>query len=95
MDHNLVYVKVRIPRRFKRNRRKRDSTNEAPRAADLRRSMADPNLGYQVANAMVTTLAPILDGTSISDITTDMADAMLSTAAKLAPRAKHLRGEQG
>ena len=43
-DHNLVYVKVRIPRRSTPNRRKRDSTKEAPKTADLGRLMADPNL---------------------------------------------------
>ena len=36
-DHNLVYVKVRIPRRFAPNRRKRDGTKETPKLADLRR----------------------------------------------------------
>ena len=36
-DHNLVYAKVRIPRRPAPNRRKRDSTKETPKLADLRR----------------------------------------------------------
>ena len=31
-DHNLVYAKVRIPRRSAPNRRKRDSTKETPRS---------------------------------------------------------------
>ena len=47
----------------------------------LRRLMADPNLRCQVANAMVAALPPIPDSTCISDIATDMVDAMLSTAA--------------
>ena len=57
--------------------------------------MIDPNLRCQVANAMVDALPPIHDGTCISDITTDMADAMLSTAVELLPRSKRPRGAQG
>ena len=90
-DHNLVRVKVRIPRRSAPNRRKRDGTKETPKTADLRRLMADPNLRCQVANAMVAALAPIPDGTCISKIAPDMADVMLSTAAELAPRSKRPR----
>ena len=95
-DHNLVYAKVRISRRSARNRRKRDSTEETPMLADLRRLMTDPNLRCQVANAMVDALPPpIPDGTCISDIAADMADVMLSTAVELVPRSKHPRGAQG
>ena len=72
-----MYAKVRIPRRSAPNRRKRDSAEEAPKLANLRRSMTDPNLRCQVANAMVNALPPIPDGTCISDIATDMADVML------------------
>ena len=82
-DHNLVYVKVCIPRRSAPNRRKRDSVKETPKLVDLRRLMTDPNLRCQVANAMIDALPPIPDGTCISDIATDMADVMLSTAAEL------------
>ena len=58
--------------------------------------MTDPNLRCQVANAMVYALPPILDDTCItSDIATDMADVMLSTAAELVPRSKRPRGAQG
>ena len=35
---------------------------------------------------MVAALPPIPDGTCISDIATDMADVMFSTAAELVPR---------
>ena len=94
-DHNLVYAKARIPRRSAPNRRKRDSTKETPKLADLRRLMTDPNLRCQVANAMVGALPPIPDGTCIGDIATDMADVMLSTAAELVPRSKRPRGAQG
>ena len=94
-DHNLVYTKVRIPRRSAPNRRKRDSTKETPKLADLRRLMTDPNLRCQVANAMVDALTPIPDGTCIGEIATDMADVMLSTAAELVPRSKRPRGAQG
>ena len=94
-DHNLVYAKARIPRRSAPNRRKRDSTKETPKLADLRRLMTDPNLRCQVADAMVDALPPIPDGTCIGDIATDMADVMLSTAAELVPRIKHPRGAQG
>ena len=38
-DHNLVYAKVRIPRRSTPIRRKRDSTKKTPKLADLRRLM--------------------------------------------------------
>ena len=93
-DHNIVYRKVRIPRRSAPNRRKRDSTKETPKTADLRRLMADPNLRCQVANAMVAALPSISDGTWISDIAADMADVMLSTAAELAPRSNRPRGAQ-
>ena len=94
-DHNLVYAKARIPRRSAPNRRKRDITKETPKLADLRRLMTDPNLRFQVANAMVDALPPIPDGTCISDIATDMAKVMLSTAAELVPRSKRPRGAQG
>ena len=88
-----MYTKVRISRRSAPNRRKRDGTKEVPKLADLRRLMTDPNLRCQVANAMVDALPPIPDGTCISDIATDMADVMLSTAAELVPpRSKRPRG---
>ena len=44
---------------------------------------------------MVVALPPIPDGTYISDIATDMADVILSTAADLVPRSKRPRGAQG
>ena len=94
-DNNIVYAKVRISCRSAPNRRRRDSTKETPNLADLRRLMTDPNLRCQVANAMVDALPPIPDGTCISDIATDMADVMLSTAAELVPRSKRPRGAQG
>ena len=56
--------------------------------------MADPNLRCQVENAMVAAVPSISEGTCISDIATDMADAMLSAAAELAPRSKRPRGAQ-
>ena len=90
-----MYAKVRIPRRSAPNQKKRDSTNEAPKLADLRRLMTDPNLRYQVANAMVDALPPIPDGTYISDIATDIANVMLCIAAELIPRSKRPRGAQG
>ena len=91
-DHNLVYAKVCIPSRSAPNQRKRDSTKETPKLADLRRLMTEPNLRCLVANAMVAALPP---GTCISDIATDMTDVMLSTAAELVPRSKRPRGAQG
>ena len=94
-NHNLVYAKVRIQRRSAPNRRKRDSTKETPKLADLRRLMTDQNLRCQVATAMVDALLPIPDGPCISNIATDMADVMLSTSAELVPRSKHPRGAQG
>ena len=94
-DHNIVYAKVRIPRWSAPNRRKRDSTKETPKLADLRRLMTDPNLRYQVANAIVNALPPIPDGTCIGNIDTDMADVMLSTAGELVPRSERPRGAQG
>ena len=57
--------------------------------------MADPNLRCQLANAMVATLRPILDGTCSSDIATDMGDVMFSTATEWVPRSKRPRGAQG
>ena len=44
---------------------------------------------------MVDALPPIPDSTCISDIATDLADVMLSTAAELVPRSKRPRGAQG
>ena len=90
-----MYAKVRIPRRFAPNRRKRESSKETPKLAGLRRLMTDPNLRCQVANAMVDALPPIPDDTCINDIATDMADVMLSTADELVPRFKRPRGAQG
>ena len=94
-DHNLVYAKVHIPRRFAPNRRKRDSTKETPKLADRWGLMIDPNLRCQVANAMVDALPPIPDGTCIGDIAANTTDVMLSTAAELVPRSKRPRGAQG
>ena len=57
--------------------------------------MIDPKLQCQVASAMVDALPPIPDSTCINDIATDMADVILSTAAELVLRSKHLlRGAQ-
>ena len=39
-DHNVVYAKVRIPRRSAPSLRKRSSTKKTPKTADLRRLMA-------------------------------------------------------
>ena len=94
-DHNLVYAKVRIPRRSGPNRGKRDRTKETPKLGDLRRLMTDPNLRFQVASAMVDALPPIPDGTCLNDIATDMADVMLSTAAELVSHSKRPRRAQG
>ena len=44
---------------------------------------------------MVDALPPIPDGTCISNIATDMADVMLSSAVELIPRSKYPRGAQG
>ena len=44
---------------------------------------------------MVAALPPIPDGTGNSDIATDVADVMLSTAVELVPRFKRPRGAQG
>ena len=44
---------------------------------------------------MVAALPPIPDGTCNSDIANDMVNAMLSTAAELAPRSERPRGAQG
>ena len=90
-----MYAKVRIPRRSAPNQRKRDSTKETPKLANLRRLMTDPNLRCQVANAMVDALPPILDDTCNNEIATNMADVMLSTAAELVPRSKRPHGAQG
>ena len=95
LDHNLMYAKFRIPRRSASTRRKKDSTKETSELADLKRLITDPNLRCQVANAMFDALPPTPDGTCISDIATDMADVILSTAAKLVPRSKCPRGAQG
>ena len=57
--------------------------------------MTDPNLRCQVVNEMVDALLPIPDGTCISGIATDMADVMLSTAARWIPRYKRPCGAQG
>ena len=73
-DHNLVYAKVRIRRRFAENRRRRESAKENTKTADLRRLMTDPSPRCQVANVIIAALPPIHDGTYISEIATDMAD---------------------
>ena len=95
-----MYAKVRIPRRFAPNRRKRDSTKKTPKLADLRRLMTDPNLRFQVVNAMDDALPPIPNGTCTSYIATDMANAMLSTARPncyraLSAHAEHRVGARG
>ena len=59
---------------------------------DPRQLMADSNVRCQVENAMVAALPPILDGICTSDIATDMADVMFSTATELAPRSKRPSG---
>ena len=90
-----MYAKVRNLRRSAPSRRERESTKGTPNLVDLRRLMTDPNLRYQVANAMVDALPPTPDGICISDIATDMADVMPYTAAELVPRSKRPRGAQG
>ena len=57
--------------------------------------MADPNVRCQVANAMVAARPPIPDGTCSSNIATNMAEVIFSTAAELVPRSKRPRGTQG
>ena len=57
--------------------------------------MTDPKLRCQVAKAMVDSLQLIPDVACISDIVTDMADVILSTAAEFVPRSKRPRGAQG
>ena len=57
--------------------------------------MADLNLRCQVAIAMVAVLPPVPDDTCTTDISTDMADVMPPTAAKLVPRSKCPHGAQG
>ena len=47
--------------------------------------MTDPNFRCQVANAMVDAQPPFPNGNCISDIATDMADIMFSTAAEMVP----------
>ena len=69
-DHNLVYAKVRIPRRSAPNRKKRGITKLTPKLADIRRLMTDPNFRFQVVNAMVDALSPIPDGTYAQKPTT-------------------------
>ena len=90
-----MYAKVRIPRKSAPNRRKRGSTKNTPKLADLKRLMTDPNLRFQVANVMADALPQTPDGTCIGDIATDMADVMLSTEAELISRSKRPRGAQG
>ena len=70
--------------------RTKPGDKKIPNTADIKRLMADPNLRCQV-----TVLPSIPDGTCISDVATDMAGVMLSTAAELAPRSKRPRGAQG
>ena len=94
-DNNLVYAKARIPRRSASNRRKRDSTKNTSKLANLRRLMTEPILRCQVANAMVHALPPIPDCTCISDIATDTADVMLCNVADLVPHYKRPRGALG
>ena len=57
--------------------------------------MADPDLRRQVAGATSAALPSISNGTYISDIAADMADAMLSIAVDLVPHSKRPRGAQG
>ena len=57
--------------------------------------MTDLNLRCQVVNAMFDVIPPIPDGAYISDIATDIADAILSTAVELVPRSKRPRGARG
>ena len=53
-DHNLVYAKVRIPRRSAPNRRKRDSSKESPKLADLRRLMTDRTFDARLKTRWLT-----------------------------------------
>ena len=57
--------------------------------------MDNPNFRCPVANVIVAALPPVPDSTCISDITTDMGDVVLSTAAELASHSKCPRGAQG
>ena len=93
-QNRITILCMQQSRRSSPNRRS-ESNKEAPRTADLRRLMTDPNLRCQVLSAIIAGLPPLPDGTCISEIATDTADVILSTAAELAPRPKRPRGAQG
>ena len=88
-DHNLVTADIRLLGRFSHNRRQREMKGR--RAIDLQQLMANP----QLRGAFIEKFTPLPLGTDVDGTATTFAEAMPSTAANIAPRAKRSLGPKG
>ena len=90
-DHNLVVANIRLLGRFVPNFRTKAGWGKRP--IDLQRLMADPGLRADLNNEITSKLTPLPPGTthSVDDEAATLAEALLSTAARLAP----VRRKQG
>ena len=85
-DHNLVTADIRLLGRIAPNRRKRETKGR--RAIDLQQLMANPEL----RGAFIERFAPLPLGTDVDGMVSTFADAILSIAENIAPRAKRRQG---
>ena len=94
-DHNLVVVSIRMLGRFAPNRRTK--AGRGKRSIDLQRLMADHGLRADLNKEITPTLTPLPPGTTrcVEDEATTLAEALLSTAARLAPPVRRKQGPRG
>ena len=81
--------------RFAPNRRTK--AGRGKRYIDLQRLKADPGLRADLNNEITSTLTPLPPGTTrrVDDEAATLAEALLSTAARLAPSARRKQGPRG
>ena len=85
----MVAADIRLLGRLLPNRRKRKTKGR--RAIDLQHLTASP----QLRGAFIERFTPLLPGTNVDGMATAFTQAMLSTAANIAPRAKRCQGPRG
>ena len=91
----LVVASICLLDRFAPNRRTK--AGRGKRYIDLQRLKADPGLRADLNNEITSTLTPLPPGTTrrVDDEAATLAEALLSTAARLAPSARRKQGPRG
>ena len=88
-DHNLVTADIWLLGRFAPKLRKRETMGR--RVTDLQHLMANP----QPRGTFIERFTPLPTGTDVDGMATVFTEAMLSTAANIAPRATRCQGPTG